>query len=393
MYPDSEDVVEFRASLLNKLPTCPFMATKELITLMLTGGAAQSTPLFAAAIVDRSDLLQMLVSAVPLAYGDRTGHVNEQSGGLTALHGAAKFGCIKSARMLISIGADVNAVAGTGVGAEHGGTTPIHAAALEGNLPMVQLLLDCGARVNSPTPTWNTPLYAASMSCDVFNIFPQFLEVSIILLDAGAEIDAGHTPTSHLITPLARAVMRTDHTMMTLFLERGARVDLAIKALNEDGQRVLSQLAAQLKRHHKKHSGEPVSACPFACAKALLAMEEAVRVRSENRAAARQERKQKKAFMAATSSSAPSAPSPSAPISIPVSKLARTSHGSNRDLDWDDDCIVCHHRLRQCMTLPCSHTVMCMICAQRLRADCAAAHKHTCCPVCSAHTTCLVDMR
>lgn len=358
---------------------------------MLNGGASQNTPLFAASIVDRSDLLQMLISAVPLADGGRTGHVDERSGssGCTALHGAAKFGCIRSARMLIEIGSDVNAV-------ENGGTTPIHAAALEGDLEMVRLLINHGARVNSSTPTWNTPLYAAALGCDVFNVCPRFLEVSAMLLDAGAEVDPGQTLGTKLMTPLARAVVRTDQTMMIMFLERGASVDLATKALDEDGKCMLAQLVAHLKRQHRRHScslpakSNHPRACPFACAQALLAMEQAIQTRSENRASARHEKKKAKArtFFSSASASFLS----SAPISIPTSKPARTSHGSNRDVDWDDDCIVCHGRLRQCMTLPCSHTVMCMKCAQRLQADCLACQKDPCCPVCSVHTTCLVNM-
>lgn len=388
MHPHPEELTDFRTSLLKTLPTCPFMATQELMTLMMANRLAQGTPLFAAAITDRYDLLPMLISSVPLADCTCTGHVDEHSRGLTALHGAAKFGCHRSARMLISLGADVNAVQD----AEHGpGATPVHAAALEGDLAMVQLLVDSGADVN--TLTWNTPLYAASMGCNVFHKTPQFVEVTRVLLDAGAEIDGA--PVQHLFTPLSQAVIRADHVMLKLLLERGASVERAKETLGTTDRKTLSRFIADLLKKEGGQSSLPTAApprvriCPrpYACAQAVLAMEDAVRTRSENRAVARRERRDTKKQLYPTSMSPPSAP-----ISIPLSKLSQSSHGSNRDLDWDDDCIVCHDRLRQCMMLPCAHTVMCMRCAKSLRASCDAVELAACCPVCSVLTTCLVDM-
>lgn len=414
-FPQTHEGDDIRAELLSNLPECPFMATNALITLMHAGRLpmacslghkrchSQSTPLFAASIIDRSDLLPMLISAVSLARGCRSGHVNEMSGGMTALHGAARFGCMKSARVLLALGADVNAPT------EDGGTSPLHAAAMEGNLRMVRLLLDSGAKVNKVGEhAWNSPLYVASMCEHMFNTLPQFLEVTTVLLDAGAEVDPAQVET-----PLACAVTRRDHSMMTLLLDRGARVDLAQTSLVECDCKILNRFIAERARgdaHAPAHMPVQMSArareraCTALCRSGMV-MEEAARMRSEARCVRRRNKERDacndnnidgKGQQYVSSLSSSCSPS-SAPISIPIPKarLSPAARTSESDEIWDDDCVVCvghkGHR-RKCMMLPCSHMVMCMPCAEELLSRCTALHTHACCPICCVPTTCLVEM-
>jgi hypothetical protein len=63
---------------------------------------------------------------------------------------AAQYGRVDTARLLISAGADVNAV--------HHGMTPLIYACMEARLPMIRLLVNEGADVNCPLAWMITPL-------------------------------------------------------------------------------------------------------------------------------------------------------------------------------------------------------------------------------------------
>lgn len=72
----------------------------------------------------------------------------------TGLHQAAECGKLEAARLLISMGADVNAKNDSGL-------TPLHLSVLNNNKDMVILLISKGANVNSMDKQSYTPLYYA----------------------------------------------------------------------------------------------------------------------------------------------------------------------------------------------------------------------------------------
>lgn len=92
-----------------------------------------------------------------------------------ALHLASEVGGLEMVRLLLSRGADIEAVGGT-----YG--TPLQAAAAKGHKEVVKYLLNSGADVNGIWGTCNVPLHAAC------NAEQDPFEIVGILLDRGAEV-------------------------------------------------------------------------------------------------------------------------------------------------------------------------------------------------------------
>lgn len=156
------------------------------------------------------------------------------NGGLTPLLFAAREGEIESARLLLDIGADIDAIAADGKNA-------LGLAIYNGHYDVASLLVDRGADVNHPDAEGFTPLFWA---VDRRNMewnpgFPWIqtedpLPLVVKLLDEGADANAwidnrpqsrrnfGGSPRVLFATPLMRAAYSGDITLVRLLHERGA---------------------------------------------------------------------------------------------------------------------------------------------------------------------------
>ena len=136
--------------------------------------------------------------------------VNEaQIDGATALHWAAQWDDMRTARRLIRAGADVNA-------ANRTGATPLQLAAINGSADMLEILLEAGADANARvTITADTPLMLAARTG-----LPDGVKV---LLEYGAGVNAreewGRT------TPLMWAVAEGHTEVAALLIEYGAELE------------------------------------------------------------------------------------------------------------------------------------------------------------------------
>lgn len=132
--------------------------------------------------------------AAALGHIDRLRHRLEElpsrvtamaSDGFTALHLAAFFGKVETARVLVQAGADVSTY-----GANALANQPLHAAAAGRHIEVCRLLLAAGADVNASQHRGFTPLHEAAGSGDV--------ELAELFLSAGADpvalTDTGQTP-------------------------------------------------------------------------------------------------------------------------------------------------------------------------------------------------------
>ena len=156
------------------------------------------------------------------------------NGGFTPLLFASREGEIESARLLLDIGADIDAIAADGKNA-------LGLAIYNGHYDVASLLVDRGANVNHPDAEGFTPLFWA---VDRRNMewnpgFPWIqtedpLPLVVKLLDAGADANAwidnrpqsrrnfGGSPRVKFATPLMRAAYSGDITLVRLLHERGA---------------------------------------------------------------------------------------------------------------------------------------------------------------------------
>jgi uncharacterized protein len=148
-------------------------------------------------------VLLMSVSAFahPLAAQNPTPRESEP----WTLHSAAAHGNISVGRMLISLGADVNAVGSNG-------NRPLNLACLKGNADFVRLLLAHGVGVNLRTNDGVTALHDAALGGNS--------EIAILLLSAGAEIDARDKALD--ATPLYYAVSLGKEEFARTLILKGA---------------------------------------------------------------------------------------------------------------------------------------------------------------------------
>jgi len=174
------------------------------------GGSGQVSPLHIATARGRNDIISLLLAGG--AKPSPQGHWDRE----TPLHLAAYHGFVKTAELLISKGADVEARCSRGVRPLHvamdsdkpavaklllakganveaktdRGNSPLHIAARKAGLSTCQLLLQHGAKVNAKNKIGWTPLHAAAHACK-----PEVVE---LLLAKGADKTikgtAGETP-------------------------------------------------------------------------------------------------------------------------------------------------------------------------------------------------------
>jgi ankyrin repeat protein len=184
------------------------------------------------------------------------------SGWLTPLTLAAREGDVEMARILVSAGADVNAVTGDG-------KTALALAIFNGNYEVASFLVDSKVDVNKADAQRFTPLFYAvdRRNMETAPNFPWMVTADPMplirkLLDAGANPNAlvNNTPRARMregsprivfATALMRAAFAGDLELVTLLLERGADP----KIMSRDSETMLSA-AAGLAFIHGYHRGK-----------------------------------------------------------------------------------------------------------------------------------------
>ena len=168
-------------------------------------------------------------------------------GGLTALHFAAREGCVDCAKVLVSSGADINDI-------DPDSHTPLVIALMNGHFDVAGALIELGANVNQADKVGQTPLYAAVDG----HTMPQSnrpapretddtltsLEIIQRLLSKGANVNAplraalpyrtkldrgGDGVLGAGTTPLLRAAKAGDTPVVAMLLEKGANPKAATR--------------------------------------------------------------------------------------------------------------------------------------------------------------------
>ena len=207
---------------------------KEIVEYLVSIGAnifskdsdGGEMPLNFAVRKDYDEIAQILISkgADYMGRGEHT---------LPPLHIAAIMNSIKSAKLIISLGADVNKEFkvslyqpvpngnGNGEGQENStpslpsrGLTPLHLAIYNGNEEIAKMLIFNGASVNTRDSGDDTPLHKA-----VEISSPQMVQA---LITAGADVNA---KDQHSLTPLHRAAASGNKETIEILLNEGADID------------------------------------------------------------------------------------------------------------------------------------------------------------------------
>ena len=124
--------------------------------------------------------------------------------GFSTVHLAAFFAQAETARLLITRGANVAAVAKNDMMVQ-----PLHSAAAGGSVEVVTLLLDAGAPVNAKQQAGFTALQAAALS--------NMLDMARVLLDHGADPELCADDGKDAV---AMALSKGHDEMVTLLSER-----------------------------------------------------------------------------------------------------------------------------------------------------------------------------
>jgi hypothetical protein len=127
-------------------------AFRDCLRLLLDRGAVLDDPRIAAVLLDDPDALREAILADRSLLDHRTSMVSSFTplAGASLLHVAAEFGNLKAARVLVEMGADVNARAAFDAHGLDGHTPVFHTVNSNGNrsAPILDLLLDAGARAD-----------------------------------------------------------------------------------------------------------------------------------------------------------------------------------------------------------------------------------------------------
>ena len=138
----------------------------------------------------------------------------------TPLMFATDINRVKSINELIKLGAEVD-------GKKSHYHTALHRAVLHSNLPALRALVEHGADINSKDDNGNTALHRA------LELWNPDRGIINFLINNGADINAKSDMFED--TPLMRAVQTLHISLVKLFLEKGARLDLR----NINGQAAL----------------------------------------------------------------------------------------------------------------------------------------------------------
>ena len=170
-------------------------------------GQTASDPV--ASAVKRQDWAAVRTRVERLDETDTDAAVNRPLGdGATALHWAAYWDHVETARLLIEVGARVNPENDLGV-------TPLWLASQNGSVAMVETLLEAGADPNRGLPSGETPLMTSVRTGNV--------DVVAALVAHGAQVDAREA--SHGQTVLMWAVAQQHPAVVRVLLAGGARTD------------------------------------------------------------------------------------------------------------------------------------------------------------------------
>lgn len=183
--------------------TAMYSNQPEIAEMLVAKGA--DLDFFEAAMVGKTDLVKKAIEEDPNI-------VNSFSrDGFTSLHFAAFFGARETLELLLSKGADVNAVAKNPTN-----VMPIHSAVSQRHLEITKLLLNNGANVSAKQQGGFTPLHEAAQSGS--------LDLVMLLVERGASIndrnDKGATPLA-----LARIPSRENENgaaIVEFLMSRGA---------------------------------------------------------------------------------------------------------------------------------------------------------------------------
>jgi uncharacterized protein len=172
------------------------------------------------------------VVKVLLQDGGMSLDVRDDYDGETLLMHAAEFGQTDTVKMLLAMGANVDA-------ADNAGDTPLLAAAcncaaidMPDTLESMRLLLDASANVEARDKDGDTPLMRAAGWGQMDNVK--------LLWDHGAKIDARDNHGDTALTLAASANYGSQAGTVRLLVERGANVN----AINQDGNTPLILLAS-----------------------------------------------------------------------------------------------------------------------------------------------------
>ncbi len=169
-----------------------------------------------------------------LAFAPPNAPPGPPKGGLTALHFAARQGTMESVRVLVAAGADVNQISADG-------SSPLLVAVQNGFYPIAQFLMDNKANVNLTNNKGWSPLYLAVKNRNQeITAVPGpstdgVLEFITLLLDRGADPNVRIKAATEVhqamtaawlkeegATPLLRAALCGDLTVVRLLIDRGA---------------------------------------------------------------------------------------------------------------------------------------------------------------------------
>jgi ankyrin repeat protein len=161
-------------------------AFPDCLRLLLDRGAALDDPAIAPVLLDDAEALTAALRRDPALIGHRTTMASAFTPlvGASLLHVAAEFGNLRAARVLLEMGADVNARAAIDAYGLNGHTPLFHTvnSAWNRSAPLMQLLLDAGADVDirlagvvwGSGMDWETTLFDVTpISFAQFGLLPQ----------------------------------------------------------------------------------------------------------------------------------------------------------------------------------------------------------------------------
>lgn len=194
------------------------------LRVLLGRGAVLDDPLIAPVLLDDAESLAAALRSNPALLTHRTTMVSAFTplAGASLLHVAAEYAHANAARVLIEMGADVNARAAVD---EHGlnGHTPLfHTVNAISNVsaPIMRMLLEAGARVDVPLPgitwgkgfEWETTLFDVTpVSYAQFGLLPQvhrnerdiYDNIRLLLAASGRTIPPLDNIPNRYLTPRA----------------------------------------------------------------------------------------------------------------------------------------------------------------------------------------------
>ena len=156
------------------------------LRVLLDRGAVLDDPLVAPVLLNDADGLAAAIRANPALLGHRTTMVSAFTplAGASLLHVAAEYGNVDAARVLIEMGADVNAKASLDEYGLNGQTPLFHTvnSSYNRSVPIMKMLLKAGARTDVPLTgitwgkgfEWETTIFDVTpISYAQFGLLPQ----------------------------------------------------------------------------------------------------------------------------------------------------------------------------------------------------------------------------